>query len=551
MNKKRKRRKLREWDRGLSDASSAEDPQATPEPSVEGATAVGDPAAASFWAPLKPSALLIPLALVGLLLVLNFRPIQQNDFWMHLRIGEDILETLEVPRVDVYSAVAQGRPFVAHEWLSGVVLALVGATFGPMGFTLLGELTALSMGLLLYFSLPRPARASPIVALAGALAVYLTAFRLVIRPDLFTMLLLAVWTFAIERWRRERERYFLLPLVFLVALWANLHGAFLFGVVTLLGLAFLVTVEHGAKVQRTEERPYDRSHVALVASVAALAALACLLNPQGWRLPWFSLQMTTGQSFEQVRAVTEWQPTFTGESYFFKNFPYLVYACGAWLLLLWSGLFLRLKQRPLFDIAIAGVVSYLALRQNRFIPYVVIFGFPILVRSWHEVLSRVGGSLYLGACSSRTVRALGAIAIAGFTMMGVARGYVLGPQSSATLGWGFGERQPSEEAAFIAQQGIEGVLYNERMPDGAYLIRELFPRVRPVMDMRLDVYGQQLCDEYDATKSNRQALSDYVTKYRVTLALVNRGGWIEDHFRRTLGFRLAFAGSDRSVLVKP
>jgi hypothetical protein len=212
---------------------------------------------------------------------------------------------------------------------------------------------------------------------------------------------------------------------------------------------------------------------------------------------------------------------------------------------------LRLPQRPLFDIAIASVVSYLALRQNRFIPYVVVFGFPILVRSWHDVLSRVGGQLYLGACGSRTVRALGAIAVAGFAMMTVARGYVLGPQSSATLGWGFGERQPTEEAAFIAQQGLAGVLYNERMPDGAYLIRELYPSVRPVMDMRLDVYGQQLCDEYDATKSNRQALADYIAKYGVTLALVNRGGWIEDHFRRALGFRLAFAGSERSVLVRP
>jgi len=130
------------------------------------------------------------------------------------------------------------------------------------------------------------------------------------------------------------------------------------------------------------------------------------------------------------------------------------------------------------------------------------------------------------------------------------RGYPLGPENNAALGSGFGSRHPQAETAYIKEHGLTGVLYNERMPDGAYLIRELSPAVRPVMDMRLDVYGKELCDEYDATKSSRQQLNEYVYKYGVNLALVGSGGWIEEHFRRSLGFRQVFAGSERSVLVR-
>jgi hypothetical protein len=130
------------------------------------------------------------------------------------------------------------------------------------------------------------------------------------------------------------------------------------------------------------------------------------------------------------------------------------------------------------------------------------------------------------------------------------RGYPQGPENSATMGWGFGSRQPTAEAAYLKEQGLSGVLYNERMPDGAYLIRELYPAVRVVMDMRLDVYGAELSNEYDATKSNREALTNYIYKYGANLALVNNGNWIEDHLKRNLGFHTVFTGADRSVLSR-
>jgi hypothetical protein len=547
VSKKRRDKKLREWQRKLEGPPDARVEEAV---SVQTATAP-QPVLATPREPLDVRlwAALIPVAVLVLLLVLNFRPIMQNDFWMHLKIGEDILDTFQIPTADSYSAVAEGRPFIAHEWMSGVLLALVGGAFGAAGFAALGALVAASLAALLFFALPKDARSSFVLAPLGALAAYLTDFRLVIRPDLFTMLLLAVWAFSIERWRRTHERWILWMLVPLVTAWANLHGAFLFGVVTLWGMAGLITVEHFLRLQRTGEPACSREDMLAALSVAGLAVVACLLNPRGWHLPMFSLHMTTGQAFEQVRAVTEWQPTFDSESYFYKTFPYLVRAQGAWLLVLWAGILLRVPQRPLFDFAIAGVATYISVRQNRFIPYAAIFGLPIAVRSWHGLIAEHAAELQQ-ALSSRVAKIVGAVLVLGFTGVVLKRGYPLGPENNAALGWGFGSRQPAAETAYIKEQGLSGVLYNERMPDGAYLIRELYPAVRVVMDMRLDVYGPELCDEYDATKSSREGLTNYVYKYGVNLALVNSGSWLEEHFQRNLGFRKVFTGADRSVLTR-
>ena len=46
------------------------------------------------------------------------------DTLWRITVGQWILANLAVPSTDIYSFTAQGRPWVAHEWLSEVVLTL-------------------------------------------------------------------------------------------------------------------------------------------------------------------------------------------------------------------------------------------------------------------------------------------------------------------------------------------------------------------------------------------------------------------------------------------
>src|SRR5712671_3718606 len=75
--------------------------------------------------------------MAALILALNLTPITNNDLFLHLRTGALVLETGRVPRVDDYSALAAGRPFIAHEWLAGVVFRLVEVADGGFGLNAL------------------------------------------------------------------------------------------------------------------------------------------------------------------------------------------------------------------------------------------------------------------------------------------------------------------------------------------------------------------------------------------------------------------------------
>jgi hypothetical protein len=71
------------------------------------------------------------------------------DYWLHVRTGQYIAESGAVPRADLYSYTIAGQPWVAHEWLTELLLYFVQQRFGYVGnvllFGLIGTLTALAV----------------------------------------------------------------------------------------------------------------------------------------------------------------------------------------------------------------------------------------------------------------------------------------------------------------------------------------------------------------------------------------------------------------------
>ena len=62
------------------------------------------------------------------------REISDPDFWWHLRTGQFILESRAIPHNDIFSHTNAGRVWIAHEWLSEV---LIYAIFSVGSFPLL------------------------------------------------------------------------------------------------------------------------------------------------------------------------------------------------------------------------------------------------------------------------------------------------------------------------------------------------------------------------------------------------------------------------------
>ena len=491
------------------------------------------------------------LLFVAWVLALNFRPVIANDFWIHLRVGEDILHAGQIPRVDDYSAIGRGRPFLAHEWLGAVAIAEVVRLFGALGPTLLREAVALGIVALLFGALPASARRSPLLVPLLALCVYLTSWRLEVRPDLLTMLLFAAFVFAAERWRRTRRLWDLVWLVPLEVLWTNLHGAFLYGVVFLWGLTGCVVLAAALPWTQRVDRAYSWTDAAIVLMITIDCTLAPLLNPYGTDLIRHTISMSQGHDFDAMRTlITEWHPPFAATSYFRANFPYMAVAFAVQLALLWAGLLLRLRARPLVDVCIAASVTWLGVSANRFIPFAAIAGFPIAVRCGDALLARVSGATgrRWDAARVRPLVECAVLAVILWTTIGY--GYVLGPGRRSALGWGYGGRRPVAEVAYIRDHHLQGTLYVETLTEGSFIVHELYPAVRPVMDARVDFVGEKLYLEYEHSHDSGQALLAYLHRYDAQLAIVNRNSWMAPYLVRSGEWNIASQSDERVLLVR-
>src|SRR6476620_504078 len=77
----------------------------------------------------------VPIVLFSMLFVLAVRQSVSidPDLWWHLKAGQQIIDTRSIPHTDDYSFTKQGSEWVAHEWLSEVIIAAIYRVTGLVG----------------------------------------------------------------------------------------------------------------------------------------------------------------------------------------------------------------------------------------------------------------------------------------------------------------------------------------------------------------------------------------------------------------------------------
>lgn len=207
------------------------------------------------------------------LAVINGRTLlNDSDTYWQITIGQWILDHHALPRVDFYSFTKAGEPWVSSSWLSQVLLA---ASYNIAGWTgpivLAAACIAATFALLTWILGQRlPALFAIVVALVALLV---PVQHLLARPHVFVLPVMLAWVYGLLS-ASERARapsFWLLPLI---ALWANLHGGFIFGLVLVGGFA----LDALWNADRAE-----RKTLALRWAVFGVAALAaCCVTPYGW-----------------------------------------------------------------------------------------------------------------------------------------------------------------------------------------------------------------------------------------------------------------------------
>ncbi len=306
----------------------------------------------------------ITLVLTTVALLLIF-PVQDFDIFWHIANGKAMLADQSIINQEIFSYTANGNTFNNHAWLSQIFFYLVYDTFGANGL-IVSKIILVSGTLFCIYTLGRKHQTE---ALPAALICLLVAgcslFRYVVRPHLFSYLLLSGLAYILFSYRSGKHSnriLFLIPL--LIGFWDILHGA-IYGVIFIaafcLGEIFtkIIAQRIPANLPTCENR---QNHKSLWLSLAA-TLIVLLISPYGLRS--YDIFLGFIDSNLMTSMTAEFQQTTL------KDHPLFVVLFAITL----GSLLINWRKGDITQFFIFIIFSYLAIRYVRAIgPFSVIAG---------------------------------------------------------------------------------------------------------------------------------------------------------------------------------
>ncbi|MGQ9583985.1 MAG: hypothetical protein ACUVXG_01120 [Anaerolineae bacterium] len=452
--------------------------------------------------------LLVWALFVGIF-AMALRPASDSDMWWHLRSGQHILETGAIPRLDPFSHTRLGQPWVDQSWLAQVALWGTYHLLGFGGLALGVALMVLATFIVVFLDSPGHlyVRVGGVLLAALASAVFWSP-----RPQMASLLLLAGVAYLLHRhWRGGKGRaLWLLPPLF--ALWANLHAAWMAGLL-LVGCGVGGDLLAGLLARSDEEARRLWRRAGALALMLVLSAGAVCLNPQGpamLRYPFQTVGMKVLQEFIQ-----EWaSPDFHRLSFHPFIWLFLATACA---------LALSRKAKDPGDLAAFVLFAALALTSGRNVALFAVVAAPMLTEHATEALAPL---LARAAVSDRRPTPIwqggmnGGIGLLILLAMGV-RAWA-GPLNPSAVGLEHRQQFPVQAAQFLLQERPAGALFNS-YNWGGYLIWSLYPAYQVYVDGRTDLYDDTLLQEYLQVAQLQAGWEEVLERRGVRLVLVESG----------------------------
>ncbi len=455
--------------------------------------------------------------------------IQDFDVWWHLNAGKWIVENGSIPRVEPFTHTLDGIPWNDYEWAAQPLLYGVERLGGTAALIVLTGLAAAAMAACLILAM-REAGAGPAAAglsIAGVL--YVAQVRILPRPEIFSLLLLAVVTLLVVRSRRAPRRLlWALPPVF--AIWGNLHPGVLGG---LLLVACLAAGEAATLFSVKRLVPY--------VGAGLLSAAAVLLNPYGIAAPLESFHLV-GSEF--TKFVEEWLPTLSPVN---RGKPWVI-GWVVWVGFLVVSIPLLWRRRRFSELFLLVAFAPMALRHVRMIAtYAIVTGVAAAVAgsAWVALVRRDRGP---GSSLAARVVAVMLLANAALVLSGLQYAWQKDPRR---VGFGFYEEDyPVRAAEFLQHVGIRGTMYNEYRW-GGWLAWTLDDPV--FQDGRNLDFAQYRAGR--AIRDTEPGFHRHIVSYGIDYFVVNRprpGNErpIVDYLRGQRGWSLVFWDDTALVFVK-
>jgi hypothetical protein len=415
------------------------------------------------------------------------------DIWWHLRNAQHQIHTRSFLSADIYSFSVPGAAWINHEWLAELPLYIAWALLGCRGLFLVTAVTIECIFLGVFYLAFRRSANPKAALLVSLVAASLATVSFGPRTLLLGWLALVAELILLDHFRRSgpgavRRVALLLPLLFV--LWVNTHGSWLIGMVVLITFAGAGLIP--LRGHAIEDLQWSREQRNALAATISLSVCGLFLNPYGWRLVVYPLNLAFHQKLN-IANVEEWA------SLDFHA------ARGHLLLLVLALVFFAQIYRggkwAIYELGFLLIGVYSAFTYTRFLFLASILIFPLFA----QVVSP------LAAYREKQNRPWlnGAILCSLFLLMA----HHMPSQAQAESG---GDRDfPTRALPFLKNFHPQGRVFNEFLW-GGYL--EWNARQIPVMiDSRVDIfeYGGVLKDYLDAIrlKNTLSILDKYQIRY--------------------------------------
>ncbi|HIQ05628.1 MAG TPA: hypothetical protein EYH31_08020 [Anaerolineae bacterium] len=484
---------------------------------------------------------------VGILVVLvflgNLVGFHDPDYWTHLSVGRLLWQTGHVPRYELFGYTVAGKPWIAHEWLSEAILyglehwlghPIIVLAWAGLATLTVGQLVALLADLGVGRFL-KPA------LLAVVLLMWVTHFA--VRPQLFTWLfsitfLRILWRYhrqgdssAGPAWRPTSFRLGLAFLPLLMALWANLHGGYVIGLV----LVGLLLLSHWIEPWLGgSKRPWQ-----VLTVVWLLCWLAPLISPFGVSLLLYPFTYL-GHTNPSFHYVNEWQsPDFHLPSFWPLAFSIVV--------AVWLGLWDQ-RQRDPWPALVYSFMLAVALYSRRHIPLYALVWAGVVGSRLREQFPALAYRSQPSITPRQGARNWGTLLIASIALLVAV---LLRPnlllRTPLVRAGGFA--YPEAGVSYLRDHRPDARIFNE-VWWGGYLTWELWPRMQVFIDGRFDVYGTEIADDYALVYEGRVGWDAVLERYGVDTVMVELDAPLLERLAESDGWERAFVGPVEAVWIR-
>lgn len=473
---------------------------------------------------------LFAILLILAIFIISLRPIADPDFWWHLRTGQLIFETHQVPETDPFSSTVTGKPWIAHEWLSELFMY---GLYRLGGFSLLIFIFSVLITagfLLVYLRSPERPFVAGFALLLGALA---TAPTWGVRPQMISLFLTSLFLYLLDAYQTTRRVRFILPLPFITLLWVNLHAGYALG----LGIVCIYILGDGLELLThflRKEKPLPGRLVKAILwliGILVVCLMAVVVNPNGPKLYLYPFETLTSPSMQQF--IQEW---------FSPDFHQGEWQPLAWMILalIGFGLLSRKTSSPT-KILLTLVFGYAALVSMRNVPLFAIAAVPVLSE-------QIGSLVQIKTeqpLKSRILSWLNPLLLALVILAAGVRFVSVSAEQAKTEQAQF----PFQAVNWILQNRPAGRLYNS-YGWGGYLIWRLYPQYPVYIDGRADLYGDQFIYNYLSIYDAEPGWNDKLIAQKVGTILIEPSSPLANVLQMSTDWKVAFKDPSSLIFIR-